>query len=404
MVAFSERIPYMRAAADVVRVLFESVADPGTISFAAGVPAKEALPVDEAAEISREVFTKEAKGYQMLQYGNPMGVPALRQAVLDHLLAPRDLTAGYENIIISNGGMEGLSLTCHLYLDPGDAVLVESPTFVQTIETFKLFQANCIAIETDDEGFVIEALEAGIKQHHPKIIYVIPTFQNPSGRTTSLERRRAISELASRYDVMVLEDDPYCELRYSGEALSPIKSFDRTGHVIYANSFSKIFSPGCRLGYVYAEKEIVDRMYDVKTATNSMTNIYTQVICAEFFNRGLYPGHLKKVCDIHRERRDALMGSLAAHMPEGVKWVYPDGGLFSWVQLPDVLSTTQMLPEIMKAGVTYLPGKQFFAEGQPILDNCMRVSFGQVPPETIDKGVKIMASVIKSKLAGLKGA
>jgi len=398
MVAFSERIPYMRAAADVVRVLFESVTDPGTITFGAGAPAKESLPVDEVADISQDILTKSGKGYQMLQYGNPMGVPALRQVVIDHLLTPRGLKPKYENIIIGDGGMEGLSMTCHLYLDPGDVVLVESPTFVQTLETFQLFQANCVAVETDDGGFDIDALETAIKKHRPKIIYVIPTFQNPSGRTTTLERRMAISELASRYQVMVLEDDPYCELRYSGEALPSIKSFDRTGQVIYANSFSKIFSPGCRLGYVYAEKEIVDRMYDVKTATNSLTNVYTQEICAEFFNRGLYPGHLKRICDIHRERRDALMNSLKAHMPAGVKWVYPDGGLFSWVQLPESLSSTGLLPEIKAAGAIYLPGKQFFAEGQPILDNCMRISFGQIPPETIDKGVRIIAGVIKSKL------
>jgi len=388
----------MRDAADVVRVLFESVTDPGTITFGAGAPAKEALPVDEVAEISRDILSREGKGYQMLQYGNPMGLPALRQVVVDHLLNPRGLKAEYENIIISGGGMESLSMACHLYLDPGDVVLIESPTFVQTIETFQIFQARCLAVETDDGGFVIEALEDNIKKHRPKIIYVIPTFQNPSGRTTSLERRRAISELASRYDVMVLEDDPYCELRYNGQALPSIKSFDQTGHVIYANSFSKIFSPGCRLGYVYAEKEIVDRMYDVKTAVNSMTNVFTQVICAEFFNRGLYPDHLKRICGIHRERRDALMNSLKLHMPADVKWVYPDGGLFSWLQLPEGLSSTRLLPEIMAAGVTYLPGKQFFAEGQPILDNCMRLSFGQIPPETIDQGVKIMAQVIKSKL------
>ena len=398
MAKFSQRISYMRASADVVRVLFESITDPGTISFGAGAPAKDALPVAAVAEITRELLSDGAKGFSMLQYGNPAGVGALRQVVIDHLLHPRGLNAKYENIIIGHGGMEGISMTGHLYLDPGDVVLVESPTFVQALEGFQIFQAQCIAVETDDGGFVIDALEDSIKKHNPKVIYIIPTFQNPSGRTTPLDRRRAIAELASRYDVMVLEDDPYCELRYSGQALPPIKSFDTTGNVIYANSFSKIFAPGCRLGYVYAEKEIVDRMYDVKTATNSMTNVFSQIICAEFFNRGLYPEHIKRVCDIHKERRDALMHSLKAHMPEGVKWVYPDGGLFSWIQLPGNLSTTGLLPEIMAAGATYLPGKQFFASGQPILDNCMRVSFGQSSPEAIDKGIKIMSQVIKSKL------
>lgn len=398
MPAFSERIPFMRDTADVVRVLFEAITDGGTISFAAGAPAKEALPVDAAAEICQDIFTKEAQGYQMMQYGNPGGWPALRRVTVDHLLRPTGLQANFENVIIVNGGMEGISAACHLYLDPGDVVLVESPTFIQSLETFKLFQARTVGIETDDQGFDIEALEAAIKKHHPKMIYVIPTFQNPSGRTTSLARRQAISELGSRYDVVILEDDPYYEMRYSGQALPPIKTFDKTGHVIYANSFSKIFSPGCRLGYVCAEKEIIDRMYDVKTATNSLTNVVTQAVCAEFFQRGYYPDHLKNICNIHRERRDALMDSLAAHMPDGVSWVYPDGGLFSWVCLPEPLSTTDLFPEILEAGATYLPGKQFFPEGQPILDTCMRLSFGQISPPVIDQGVEIMAKVIKSKL------
>ena len=398
MPKFSERIPYMQETADVARVLFESITDAGTITFGAGAPAKEALPIEAVGKITGELMADPVKSAQMLQYGNPAGVPALRRVVVENLLRPRGLDAEYENVLITCGGMESFSMTGHLYIDPGDVVLVESPTFVQSIETFQIFQARCIASETDDGGFVIDALEENIKKYRPKIIYVIPTFQNPSGRTTTVERRRAIAGLASKYDVMVVEDDPYCELRYSGEALPPIKSFDETGHVIYANSFSKIFSPGCRLGYVYADKEIIDRLYDVKTAINSMTNVFTQVICAEFFERGLYPAHIERIRSIHKQRRDALMDSLKAYMPKGIEWVYPDGGLFSWVTLPEHINTIELLPHAMAAGITYLPGKQFYAEGQPCKENCMRMSFGQSSPEQIDKGVQILAGLVRDRM------
>ncbi|MGE5602912.1 MAG: PLP-dependent aminotransferase family protein, partial [Nitrososphaerales archaeon] len=288
MTAFAKRMAYMQATADVVRYLFESMTDPETISFGGGAPAREALPVEQIHDIASEVLTREKRGVQALQYGNPIGIPELRQAVVDRLLAPKRLEARLEQVITVGGGIEGLNLICQVYLDPGDVILVESPTFVHAVEVFKMFEARCIACETDDDGLVIEDVEARIKRHAPKMIYVIPTFQNPSGRTLTLERRKALAELGSRYDVVILEDDPYCELRYSGEVLPPVKCFDQTGHTVFANSFSKIFSPGSRLGYVYADETIVRKLYDAKTATNSHTNVVTQILCAEFFNRGLY--------------------------------------------------------------------------------------------------------------------
>jgi 2-aminoadipate transaminase len=192
---------------------------------------------------------------------------------------------------------------------------VEAPTFVQAVQIFQLFETRCIACETDNDGLVIEDVETKIKQYSPKMVYVIPTFQNPSGRTTSLERRKALAELGSRYDIVILEDDPYSEMRYSGEVLPPIKSFDLTGNTIFVNSFSKIFSPGSRLGYIYAKKEIICRVYDIKTATNSHASVLAQVICAEFFNRGLYEPHLNKIRAIHRERRDVMMDCIKTMLP-----------------------------------------------------------------------------------------
>ena len=398
MVEFAKRMAYMASTADVIRYLFETMTDPETISFGGGAPAKEALPVELIHEIASEVLTRDGRGVQALQYGNPIGIPDLRQAIIDHLLVPKGLKADLKNVMIVAGGMESMNLVSQLYLEPRDVVLVESPTFVQSIQIFKMFEAQCIACETDDNGFVLEDVEAKIKQYHPKMIYVVPTFQNPSGRTTGLERRKAIAELGSRYDIVVLEDDPYCEMRYSGETLLPISYFDKTGHTIFANSLSKIFAPGTRLGYIYADEAIIKKLYEVKTATNSHTNVLTQILCAEFFNRGLYAPHLNMIREIHRERRDVMMDCIKSMFPEGTKYVYPDGGLFTWVELPEPIDTTIMLEDAKQHKVAYMPGKEFFVEGQPIRYNCMRVSFGGVAPDMIRLGMKRLSEVINSKL------
>jgi len=398
MPKFAKRMAYMQSSADVIRYLFEAMTDPDTISFGGGAPAREALPVEAIHDIALEVLTREKRGIQALQYGNPIGIPDLRQAAIDRLLTPKGLKADLENVMIVSGGMENINLVSHLYLEPGDVVLVESPTFVQSVQVFRMFEARCIACETDDNGLVIEDVEAKIKKYSPRMIYVIPTFQNPSGRTTSLERRKAIAELGSRHDIVVLEDDPYCEMRYSGEDIAPIKYFDKTGHTIFAHSFSKIFAPGARLGFVFAEKEIIRKIYEAKTGTNSHTNVVTQILCAEFFNRGLFEPHLQSIRDIHRERRDVMMGCIKSMLPAEVKSVYPDGGLFTWVELPEHVDTTSMLEEAKQHKVAYMPGKEFFVEGQPIRNNCMRVSFGGVPPEKIRVGMERLSEVIRSKL------
>jgi 2-aminoadipate transaminase len=388
----------MQAAADVVRYLFESMTDPETISFGGGAPAREALPVEIVHDIADEVLTREKRGTQALQYGNPIGIPDLRQAVVDRLLTPKGLNAGLESVIIVAGGIESLNLVSQLYLEPGDVVLVESPTFVQAVQIFNMFEARCIACETDDHGLVIEDVEAKIRQYSPKMVYVIPTFQNPSGRTMSLERRKALAELGSQHDVVILEDDPYCEMRYSGDRLPPVKYFDETGNTVFVNSFSKIFSPGSRLGYAFADEKIVSKIYDAKTATNSHTNVLTQILCAEFFNRGLFEPQQKLLCDVHRERRDVMMDCIQSMLPQDVNYVYPDGGLFTWVELPGQVDTTAMLGDAIAQKVAYMPGREFFVEGQPVRNNCMRVSFGGVTPEKIPVGMERLAKIIRSKL------
>ena len=235
------------------------------------------------------MIRSDRRGVEALQYGSVPGLSDLREAVSTTLLAPKGVTADPSNILITAGGLEGINLLCQLFIDPGDVILVESPTFVHCVEIFEMFQARCVGVAMDEDGMVPEDLEEKIRKHSPKIVYLIPTFHNPAGRTLSLERREKIAEIGSSRNVIILEDDPYRDIRYSGSDLPPIKSFDKTGHTVLASSFSKIFSPGSRLGYVYASDEIASKLLDAKTATNSHTSMLPQVICAEFFERGHYP-------------------------------------------------------------------------------------------------------------------
>ena len=398
MPEFAKRMDYMAGSAAIIRGLFGAMNDPETISFGGGAPATEALPAEEIREIAAEVLAPERRGREALQYGPVKGIRQLREIVAEQLLRPNDIPADPEDVLIVNGGLETMNLLCQVFIDPGDVILVESPTFVHCVEIFEMFQARCVGCETDEHGLVIEDVERKIRELHPKMVYVIPTFQNPTGKTLPADRREQLAALGSKYDVIILEDDPYRELRYSGEALKPIKAYDRTGHTVYANSLSKIFSPGSRLGYVYADRKIIEKLMDAKTATNSHTSMVPQVLCAEFFARGLYPEHLQKLCAIHRERRDAMMAALERYMPEGTKWVHPDGGLFSWVELPGGIDTTELLKEAASYKVAYIAGAGFFAGGTGEGKNCMRISYGNVSPEKIDEGMRRLGSLIRSKL------
>ena len=398
MPKFANRLEYMERSAEVMRGLFGAMSDPSIISFGGGAPASDALPVETLQQIASEVLKRENRGVEALQYGPVQGVKQLRDVIAQQLLAPKGISASADDVLVVNGGLENMNLLCQVFINPGDVILCESPSFVHCIEIFEMFEAKCIGCAMDDQGLVIEDVEAKIRQYHPKMIYVIPTFQNPTGKTLPADRRKKLAELGSKYDVIILEDDPYRDLRYSGEELKPIKAYDKTGHTVMACSFSKVFSPGSRLGYVYADREIIFHMIDAKIATNSHTAMLPQILCAEFFARGYFEAHLKQLCSIHKERRDAMMAALEKYMPEGTKWVFPDGGLFSWVELPGDIDTAELLIEAKEHGVAYIAGAGFFAGNTGEGRNCMRISFGNVTPEKIEIGMKRLGDLIASKL------
>ncbi|BAK97347.1 aminotransferase [Oscillibacter valericigenes Sjm18-20] len=400
MSEFAHRMETMAGTAEVVKNLFAALGDPELISLGIGAPASEALPVDIVREITNDVLRLDTRGIEALQYGPVMGVKDLREVVAEQLLAPKGVKTDADHIMITVGGLEAISLTCQLFINPGDVILVESPTFVHAVETFEMFEARCIGVRMDDDGMEVEDLENKIRQYHPKMIYTIPTFQNPTGRTLSQARRKRVAELSAMYDVLVLEDDPYRDIRYSGEDLLPIKSFDTTGNVILGNSFSKIFSAGSRIGYIVGNDRVMEMLQRAKTASNSQTSMLPQIQCAEFFKRGYYEKHHKLICDLYRERRDVMMECLDKYFPEGTKHTRPDGGLFTWAELPGGLNTTELLKEAVSrkdVKVSYIAGEKFFTDGERIT-NCMRISFGAVPPDKIRIATERLGRMFCSKL------
>lgn len=402
MKKYANRMAVMEYSAGVISGLFGSMQNPNLISFGVGSPAAEALPIDIVREICNDVVRKETRGVEALQYGPIMGTRNLRQIIIDQLLAPKGMNFELDNVMVVSGGLEGVYLTCQVLLNPGDVILVESPTFMHAMEIFDMFEVKCIGVEMDENGMKMDDLEAKIKEYNPKLVYVIPTFQNPTGRTLPVERRQKIAELGTEYDIVILEDDPYRDIRYSGVDLPTIKSFDKSENTILANSFSKIFSPGSRLGYIVADERTIKLMGEAKTATNSHTAMLTQIICEEFFARGYYPEHHKMLCNLYRERRDAMMACLDKYFPEGSKYNCPDGGLFTWVELPEEIDTSALLKESLEdpeVAVAFVAGEGFFAERGGKGKNCMRLSFGCNTPEVTEIGMQRLGKFICSKVS-----
>lgn len=378
--------------------LVSAMGDPSLISLGGGSPAQEALPLEEIRNIAYEVFTKEKRGVEAFSYGLAKGSKDLRHVVCDDLLAPRGVKADIEGLIITSGSLELMNLMCQAFIEEGDVVFVESPTFVQSALIFQLFGATCIPCNMDDKGLIIEEVEEKMKKYKPKMLYTIPTFQNPMGVTMPEDRRKKLAELGSKYDCIILEDDPYYALRYSGEELKPIKAFDTTGHVVLAGSFSKVFSPGSRLGYGVTTKEIADKLADAKMSTNTHSPAVSQVLAAEYFKRGFYPEHLKEICGMYKAKRDAMLAALDKYFPEGCTHTTPDGGMFVWATLPDSIDTTELLNEsVKKIKVAFVAGSVFYVEPDKG-KHSMRLSFTSVPPETITAAIKALGELIKEKL------
>lgn len=381
--AFAKRFEDITGSA--IREIFKVAAQPNMISFAGGNPASEALPDAQCAELAREVLLSDGK--RILQYGATEGYPPFAESLAEYLREHLSLEVGQGSLLPVTGGTQGMRLLCDALLDPGDTVLVECPTFLGNMQVLRLGQVKLVPVESDGDGLIPEALEEAARAHHPKMLYIIPTFQNPSGATVSLERRKAVAQLAEKYGFWVAEDDPYRDLRYAGEPLPTIKSFDRAGHVVYMGSFSKTISPGLRVGYLLGDAQLMRKCAIGKQSSDLHTPTLNQALVDQYLRRGLLGPHIQEILPGYARKMNQMLGELE-RFPQGVRFTRPQGGLFLFVELPEGISATQAFQEAIRRGVAYVPGTHFYPEGGH--HNTLRLNFSNSTPEQITRGMGIL--------------
>lgn len=370
-----------------IREIFKMIAKPGMISFAGGNPAKSALPDDVVAQIAREVLEQDGK--TILQYGATEGYAPLLESLKAY--AEEQLGCELPAVLPVTGSTQAMDLLCKALINPGDVILVENPTFLGNMQCMHLYEAKLVPVESDENGIILEKLEAAIKEHHPKMLYTIPTFQNPTGRTLAADRRQPIAEMAAKYGMIVAEDDPYRDLRYSGEPLPSIKSFDKEGWVVFLGSFSKIISPGLRVGFMAGDPRILRKCTVGKQSADVHTSNLTQAIVDQYLRRNLLPAHIKSICASYKEQMDAMMQELET-FPAGTTYTKPEGGLFIWVELPEHINVLELLEKCVERKVAYVPGTHFFCDGGHM--NTLRLNFSNSTVEQIHTGMAVLREVI----------
>ncbi|MBE5807511.1 MAG: PLP-dependent aminotransferase family protein [Clostridiales bacterium] len=373
-----------------IREVFKLLGKPGMISFAGGNPSNTALEPDVIARLSGEVLEKY--GTTLLQYGATDGFMPFRESAAA-FLNTEGVLGGAESLLPVQGGSQAFDLLLKALIDPGDVVLCESPTFLGAIQAMREYNAKLVAMLTDEGGVIVEAAEELIKKHHPKLMYVIPTFQNPTGITLACERRKALAALASKYGVVIAEDDPYRDLRYSGEALPPIQSFDEEGWVVYMSSFSKYISPGMRLGAAMVRNPMLLRKMVIgKQSADVHSPLLTQAIVDAYLRQGLMPGHIERICGGYAKQLNAMLEGFR-HFPEGTVHTVPQGGLFVWAELPQGMDALEAFPKAVDANVAYVAGTYFYPDGGH--ERTMRLNFSMCEVPVIEEGMQRLGAVLR---------
>lgn len=399
---FASRARCMKTSA--VREFFKLTEQPDVMSFAGGFPSADFFPMEKVTEVMQELIAEEGK--LALQYGATEGYGKLRQYVAEKMTREGSPCTA-EQVIITNGSQQGMDLVSKLFVNAGDVVLVEEPGYVGGLGAIFNYEADRVPIPLDDEGIRMDLLANRLRKlkmegRSPKFIYLVPNFQNPSGICMSLERRQAILALAREYNFLILEDNPYGELRYEGEAIPTIKSMDTEGRVIYLGSFSKTFSPGIRVGWLVAEQEVVAKIISAKGSTDLCSNSLGQRLVYRFAASGYIDKHVASLISCYRERRDLMLACMEEHFPEGVTWTQPQGGFFIWVSFPGGLTARQVLLKAVERKVAFVDGAGFFVNDNG--KHTARFSFSEASPEKIKQGIAILGEIIETELAACKKA
>jgi len=404
---YAERTLGMTSSA--IRELLKLTADPDIISFAGGLPAPEVFPVAEVAAAAQRVLGMH--GAAALQYSTTEGYPPLRELLVRHMRR-YGIEVGPDNVLVTSGSQQALDLVGKLFLNAGDRVLVEAPTYIGALQAFTSYQARYVTVPVDGEGLRVDLLEDALRAG-PKFLYVLPNFQNPAGVTLSLARRRRLIELASHYGTPIVEDDPYGQLRYEGEHLPPLVKIDAEFHgcangerafrggVLYLGTLSKTLAPGLRLGWIVAPEEVIRRLVQMKQGTDLHTGTFVQMLAYETARGGFLDAHVRRIRKVYGERRDAMLAALEREFPAEVRWTRPDGGLFLWVTLPRGIDSSAVLKDALREKVAFVPGRSFFTDGGGL--ESFRLNFSYCRPEVIDEGIRRLGEVVRRHVQDAAG-
>lgn len=392
---WSDRLKSLKGNA--IREIFKLLANPNVVSFAGGFPTLGLLPKKEISAIANEILTGE-DAEKILQYGGTEGYSPLLESGLNY--AKRFGVQGeIKNTLVISGGQQGIDLMFKAFINKGDVVLVENPTYLACLHILKTYEGVAVGVDSDEDGINIEDLENKIKTYRPKIFYVVADFSNPTGKTLSLEKRKAICEITAKYGVIVIEDNPYGEIRFSGEKLPSIKSFDKAGNVVYVTSFSKTIAPGLRTGIAVGDERIIRKMTIGKQAVDVHTSNLSQAIVDLYLRRGLLQPHLKEIIPVYKSKKEAMYGAIQKYMPlDRVKFTNPDGGLFIWGEFFDksVDLDKCFMDCVTKTDTAYVSGSSFFAEEG--ITNCLRLNYSNASIEQIENGIKKLGNYFKENL------
>ena len=390
---FASRMDNLKPS-DIREAMKMIAANPGTISFAGGLPDPNLFPAEAMKASTDKILTENPNA--ALQYGLTLGRVSLREKIVE-IMKREGVETTVDNIAITTGSQQAITVAAMLLLEEDSVIITENPSYLGAFAAFKPFATNYVGVDCDEDGMLMDELEKILKNTpKAKMIYVIPNFQNPSGRTWSLERRKMLLELATKYDLPILEDNAYGEVRFEGERIPSIKSIDTEGRVIYLGSFSKILSPGLRVGWACADKEVILKYELVKNGLDLQSAELAQMQVDGFLEENDLDEHIAKINSVYKERRDIMLKTIDEEFPKEAKYFYPKGGMFIWVELPSHVNTRELLVKAIQKKVGFVPGGSFYPNGD--CESSMRLNFSTMENDKIVKGIKILGSILKENI------